>query len=322
MASREPSILIAESNRFAPQAAAMLEALGPVRFSQLGRGALIDQIAKAEVLWIRLGNYIDGEILRAAPNLRVIVSPTTGLNHIDLAEAETRGIRILSLRGEIDFLKEVRATAELTIGLMLALLRHIPEAARHVREGGWDRDLFAGNELYGKTVGVIGYGRLGRIVASLLLAFGCKVLAADPSTRKEDLAPGVILLSQEELLSQGDLVTIHVNLNEKNRGFFGAKAIRRMKAGGWLINTSRGELIDEQALLTALETGRISGAALDVLQNEHMLLDHPNPLVAYATKHTNLIITPHIGGCTVESMQKTEVFMAEKLQRLLQAEVA
>jgi D-3-phosphoglycerate dehydrogenase len=321
MASREPSILVAESNGFAPQAAAMLEALGPVRFSQSGRGALIDQIANVDVLWIRLGNYIDGEILRAAPNLRVIVSPTTGLNHIDLAEAEARGIRILSLKGEIDFLKEVRATAELTIGLMLALLRHIPEATQHVQAGGWDRDLFRGSELYGKTVGVIGYGRLGRIVASLLVAFGCRVPAADPSARKRDLAPGVTLLSLDELLSKADLVTIHVNLVEKNRGFFGAEAIGQMKAGGWLINTSRGELIDEQALLTALETGRLSGAALDVLQDEHTLLDRPNPLISYAAEHPNLIITPHIGGCTVESMEKTEVFMAEKLQRLLQAEV-
>jgi D-3-phosphoglycerate dehydrogenase len=322
MASSEPSILVAESDSFAPQAAAMLEAFGSVQFSQLGRRDLINQIGNVEVLWIRLGNYIDGEVLGAAPNLRVIVSPTTGLNHIDLAAAQARGIRVLSLRGEVDFLKEVRATAELAIGLMLALLRHIPEATQHVQVGGWDRNLFRGNELYGKTVGVIGYGRLGRIVASLLLAFGCKVVAADPGARKGDAAPGVTLLSQEQLLSKADLVTIHVNLKATNRGFFGAEAIRRMKAGGWLINTSRGELIDEQALLTALETGRISGAAVDVLQDEHMLLDHPNPLVSYAAKHPNLIITPHIGGCTVESMQKTEVFMAEKLQRLLQAEVA
>ena len=135
MASSEPSILVAESDRFAPQAAAMLEALGPVRFAQLGRRALINDIADVEVLWIRLGNYIDQEILGAALALRVIVSPTTGLNHIDLAEAEARGIRVLSLRGEIDFLKEVRATAELTIGLMLAVLRHIPEAVSTSRPG-------------------------------------------------------------------------------------------------------------------------------------------------------------------------------------------
>ena len=321
MASSEPRILVAESDRFTPQAAAMLEALGPVRFAQLGRRALINDIADVEVLWTRLGNYVDGEILDAAPALRLIVSPTTGLNHIDLAEAEARGVRILSLRGETDFLKEVRATAELTIGLMLAVLRHIPGATRHVQAGGWDRDLFRGNELYGKTVGVIGYGRLGRIVASLLLAFGCKVLASDPRARREDLALDVTFVSQEELLRRADLVTIHVNLNVRNRGFFGAEAIRQMKAGSWLINTSRGELIDEVALLKALESGRLSGAAMDVLQDEHTLLDHPNPLVSFAAEHPNLIITPHIGGCTVESIQKTEVFMAEKLQRFLQAEV-
>ena len=313
-------IAITEPARMSSEAIGLLRQCGDLRL--LDESALHDVLEEADVVWVRLKHLVDSKFMSAAPHLRVIVTPTTGLNHIDLDAAERRGIRILSLKGEIDFLKEVRATAELTIGLMLALLRQIPEAARHVREGGWERDLFRGNELYGKTVGVIGYGRLGRIVASLLLAFGCKVLAADPGARKEDLAPGVTLLSQEELLPRADLVTIHVNLKQENRGFFGAEAIRQMKAGGWLINTSRGELIDEQALLTALETGRLSGAAVDVLQDEHRLLDHSNPLVSYAAKHPNLIITPHIGGCTVESMQKTEVFMAEKLQRLLKAEVA
>ena len=187
MASSEPSILVAESDSFAPKAAAMLEALGPVQYSQLGRRALINQIASAEVLWIRLGNYIDGEILGAAPNLRVIVSPTTGLNHIDLAEAEARGIRILSLRGETDFLKEVRATAELTIALMLTALRHIPEATRHVQAGGWDRDLFRGNELYGKTVGVIGYGRSGRLLRPCFWLSAARCSPPTPALTKRTL---------------------------------------------------------------------------------------------------------------------------------------
>ena len=203
MATSEPTILVAESVRFAKQAATLLHELGSVRFAQLGRRPLIEQIAGVEILWIRLGNHVDREILSAAPNLRLIVSPTTGLNHIDLSEAEARGIRVLSLRGETNFLKELHATAELTVGLMLAVLRHIPAAVQHVQAAGWDRDLFCGNELFGKTVGVVGYGRLGRLVASLARAFGCSVLAADPIVRADDVAPDVTLLSQEALLAPG-----------------------------------------------------------------------------------------------------------------------
>lgn len=303
-----------------PIALTLLRKCGDVRLAGIERAHLED-LEEADVVWVRLKRRIDAELMSGSPRLRVIVTPTTGLNHIDLDEADRRGIRILSLRGEIDFLKEVRATAELTVALMLAVLRHLPGACQHVNAGGWDRDVFRGNELYGKTVGVIGYGRLGRIVASLLLAFGCKVLATDPRVRREHFATKVTPAPQEQLLSEADLVTIHVNLNEETRGFFGAEAISQMKVGSWLINTSRGELIDERALLTALEAGRLSGAGVDVLQDEHLLDERSNPLVSYAAKHSNLIITPHIGGCTVESMEKTEVFMAEKLRRLLQAEI-
>jgi D-3-phosphoglycerate dehydrogenase len=258
--------------------------------------------------------------MAAAPHLTTIVTPTTGLNHIDLEEADRRGIRILSLRGEAEFLRDVRATAEHTLALMLALLRHVPTALTHVREGGWNRDRFKGRELHKKTVGVVGYGRLGRIVAHYLRAFDTHVLITDPNLKTEAIEPGLTLVSLPQLLHASDLVTLHVNLCDATWRFFGQEQFAAMKRDAWFINTARGELVDESALLAALRMGQLAGAALDVLCEECSDGMEKHPLVAYAREHDNLIITPHIGGCTSESLEKTECFLAERLLSLIERE--
>ena len=265
------------------------------------------------MLWVRLRHRIDSQIMAAAPRLKVIVTPTTGLNHIDLEDTRRRGIEVLSLRGENEFLADVRATAEHTIALILSLLRHVPAAMAHVKCGAWNRDQFKGSELYGKTIGVIGYGRLGRIVAHYLRAFDGRVLATDPDLNGAPVAPDVKLVSMTQLLQEADLVTLHTNLCEKTLGLFGQAEFSTMKRGAWFINTSRGELVDENALLAALRSKQLAGAALDVLCEEHSDGMGSNPLVVYAREHDNLVITPHIGGCTTESMEKTELFLAKKL---------
>jgi D-3-phosphoglycerate dehydrogenase / 2-oxoglutarate reductase len=306
-------ILVAESSGFSRRAVEVLQQIGDLTLADLDRRGLLAAIPRAEVLWVRLRHQIDVDVMDRAPRLKFIVSPTTGLNHIDLEEGKRRGIRILSLRGEVDFLKDVRATAELTVTLTLALLRHLPAAASHVLNGGWNRDLFKGRELYGKTVGVVGYGRLGRIVARYLNVFDTNILTADPAVDIESVEPGVTLVPFTQLLQKADLVTLHVNLCDDTYGFFGQEQFETMKKGAWFVNTSRGELIDETALLNSLQSGQLSGAALDVLCKENFdgIKDHP--LVVYAHEHNNLIITPHIGGCTVESIEKTELFLAQKL---------
>jgi D-3-phosphoglycerate dehydrogenase len=266
-----------------------------------------------DVLWIRLRHQIDAELLNRATRLKTIVSPTTGLDHIDLAETQRRGIQILSLRGESDFLRDVRATAEHTIALVLSLLRHIPEACAHAKYGHWTRDLFRGYELHGKTAGIVGYGRLGRIVARYLRAFGTKVLVTDPKLRTDQAEAGITPTSLLRLLHESDLVTLHVNLCGETTGFFGRKQFAAMKPGAWFINTSRGELVDESALLDALSTGQLAGAAVDVLCGERSAGMAEHPLIVYSREHTNLLVTPHIGGCTAESMEKTENFLAQRL---------
>ncbi len=314
-----PNILVTESQGFSPEAAVLLEQLGPVVWGDLDRPALLAAVAPAEILWIRLRHRIDAEVLAAAPRLTTVVTPTTGLNHIDLEATAQRGIRVLSLRDEKAFLREVRATAEHTLMLMLALLRQAHAAITHVHHGGWDRDLFRGHELHQKTIGVVGYGRLGRIVARYVHAFDAHVLAADPHVMPHDVAPEVTLVPLEELLPAADIVTLHVNLDPATVGVFGRAQFAAMKRGAWFVNTSRGELVDEVVLLEALQQGHLAGAALDVLGDEKATGMAEHPLVAYARRHPNLIITPHIGGGTVESMAKTEYVLARRLTDLLTA---
>ena len=314
-----PNILVTESQGFSPEAAALLEQLGPVMWGDMDRPTLLAAVAPAEILWIRLRHRIDAEVLAAAPHLTTIVTPTTGLNHIDLEATAQRGIRVLSLRDERAFLRNVRATAEHTLMLMLALLRQAHTAIAHVHNGGWNRDLFRGHELHQKTVGVVGYGRLGRIVARYVYAFDARVLVTDPYVTLSEVAPEVTLVPLEALLPVADIVTLHVNLDPATVGFFGWAQFAAMKRGAWFINTSRGELIDEEALLDALQQGHLAGAALDVLGDEKATGMAEHPLVAYAGVHPNLIITPHIGGGTVESMAKTECVLAKHLTALLTA---
>ena len=306
-------ILISESGGFSTVAAAQLRQAGELILADLDHQALLASLRDIDVLWVRLRHRIDAEVLANAPRLKIIVTATTGLNHIDLEEAVRRGIQVLSLRGESAFLQDVRGTAEHTVALTLALLRRLPQAVAHVLDGEWNRDLFKGHELYQKTVGIIGYGRLGRVVARYLKGFDTHVLVSD---RNIDIVPvegGAELVSLTRLLQESDLVTLHVDLNSETRTFFGAAQFAVMKHGACLINTSRGEVIEESALLQALQSGRLGGAALDVLCNERSDGMEDHPLVAYAREHDNLIITPHIGGCTFESMEKTEVFLAQKL---------
>lgn len=302
-------ILVAESRGFSARAAEVLGRAGELVLSDLHRPELLGAVFDVDVLWVRLRNRIDAEIMGAAPRLRTIVTATTGLDRIDLDEAARRGIHVLSLRGETEFLRDVRATAEHTIALMLALLRGLPAAVSHVKDGGWDRDRFRGGELHGATIGIVGYGRLGRIVARYLQAFDARVLAADP---EPDANPDgtVTFLPLEELLGRSEIVTLHVNLTEESRGFFNARAFEAMKEGSWLVNTSRGELIDEGALLGALRSGRLGGVGLDTYWDEPW--DPDDPLFS----DPRVFALPHLGGSTREAFARVTEIIVGNVRRL------
>ncbi len=308
-------ILNVEPQGYSPEARKILDTLGEVTEKPLDRDGLLESVAECEVLIARFGHRLDKELFAAASGLRVLVSATTGLDHIDLEAAVERGVEVLSLKGETKFLETVTATAELAWGLLLALLRHIPEAADSVKNGGWDRDAFRGNDLRGRRLGVLGIGRLGCLVAEYGRAFGMSVAAYDPYA--SDWPMGVELRSAaEDLMEDAQVLSIHVPLNDETRGLIDGEMLARLPEGAIFINTSRGAVVDEAALLAALDSGHLAGAGLDVVADE--LSGGPSDdLLVYSRDHANLIITPHMGGATIESMEKAEIFMANKLAQFI-----
>lgn len=306
-------ILNAESENYSDDAAQVLRQIGHVDLEDLTRTQLLDRIKQYDALIVRLGFQVDQDIMDAAPQLKVIVSATTGVDHLDLAYAQQRGITVLTLRGEVDFLRTIPATVEHTLGLMLGLIRRIPWAYASVQRGEWTRDAFKGHDLAGRQLGIIGLGRIGEKVAQIADAFGMTVYAYDPYRevfprfvqRKATLAA---------LLAEANILSIHVPLNVETTRFIDADAFNHLPPHAYVVNTARGDILAESALLDALTSGRIAGAALDVIPGERNLAErHNSRLIAYARQHDNLLITPHIGGATIESMAMTEVFMAKKL---------
>lgn len=311
-----PRIFIAEPDAFEPEAEARLARHAEVVSERAGPERLAEAFGEFDAVWIRLGFRVDEQMIGASPRCRVLACPATGLDHIDLEACAARGIRVVSLKGEVDFLRQVRATAEHTVALALALMRRLPHAAHSVLDGTWDRDLFRGHELHEKTIGLVGLGRLGTVVAQMLSGFDVTVLGYDVRTDfPDELASRVSTLG--ELMERADLVSLHVSYDESTRHLVGAAELGRMRSSAFLINTSRGGILDEAALLQALERGQIAGAALDVLEGEPHLDLESHPLVQYARTHDNLIIVPHIGGNTWESTRKTELFIADKVLEVL-----
>lgn len=305
-------ILNVEPDRYDAQARAKLETVAHVDKRALDRQDLIDELPGYHALITRLGHQIDHEVLEAGEDLEAVATATTGLDHIDTEAAKDFGIEVLSLRGQSEFLRTIRATPEHTWGLLLALCRRIPQAHTHAVEGGWDRDRFRGTELYRKTLGILGLGRAGRQVARYAQSFDMDVIAHDPY--QDTWLDGVDRASSlQGLLAQSDMLSLHVPLNDETRGLIDAEALSTLPDDARLVNTSRGPIIDEDALLEALETGQIAGAALDVVAHERDPEERATGLTTYAAEHTDLILTPHIAGATDESMARTERFIADAL---------
>lgn len=306
-------ILNLEPEGYSDKAKEILAQAGELCERRCTRVELKEVIKDAEVVIVRFGHRLDAEILNHATRLKVIATAATGLDHIDLPEAKRRGIEVISLKGEQAFLESIYATAELTWGLLLSLVRQIPAAAASVRQGEWERDRFGGHELHGRTLGVVGLGRIGRKIAHYGLSFGMTLVGFDPYVTTWPV--GVRRVQKlSDLLVVSDVLSIHVPLNEETKAMVGAKELAQLPPGAFLINTSRGDVLDEHALVVALKTQHLQGAACDVLSGEH----HPgflkqSPLALYAAQHDNLIITAHIGGVTKESWEKTEIFIAQKI---------
>lgn len=290
----------------------VLESFARVDVLAPSQEELVELLPKYEILVPRLSHEVRESMIASCQALRLIGTPSTGSDHIAVDAAASQGVPTVTLKQDPAFLASLPATAELAWLLLLACFRRLREATAQTRDGGWDAQAVRGNELMGQTLGIVGYGRLGKMMGRFARAFRMNVLATDPGTTIEDC--GVQQVSLDELLAASDAITMHVHLDESTRGLIGPDAFTRMKPGVVLVNTSRGGVLDETALLRALEHGRVAAAGLDVIQGERDPDRRDRPLLRYAVEHPNLIVTPHIGGCTVESQSKAFLRFAELLR--------
>jgi D-3-phosphoglycerate dehydrogenase len=318
-----PWVLHAEPERYGDEERAVIEAVASVDYGSFDDADTF-RVALArrayDAVFVRVGLGVGAPELAACPTLRWVVTPTTGLDHLDLDLLGARGVTVVSLRGEGALLRTVHATAEHTWGLLLALVRHTCPAFSAVRAGRWERDRLLGTELHGRTLGVLGHGRLGRMVARYGLAFGMPVVAHDTDPAAFEDAPGVEPVDLDELLDRADVLTLHLPLDSTTVGYLSAERLARLRPGAWLVNTARGELVDEPALLAALADGRLAGAAVDVVADDSTWADtvpRDQALIAYARTHDNLLVTPHIGGYACDSVRSTRRFVADRFAEIL-----
>lgn len=275
------------------------------------REEMLRRIGDADGMLCHLHDRIDAELIAAAPRLRAIAIYAVGHNNVDLAAAGERGIVVTNTPGVL-----TEATADLTWALLLAAARRIPEGDRFMRAGrfeGWGPNLFLGADVFGRTIGIVGMGSIGSAVAKRARGFGMTVLYHNrtASPREEEL--GARLVSLNELLERADFVCLHVPLTVETRHLIGAEQLARMKRTAILVNVARGAVVDEEALVRALEDGRIAGAALDVYEHEPEV--HPRLL-----ELENVVLAPHLGSATVGTRERMALMAAADLLAALRGQ--
>ncbi len=273
----------------------------------LREAELGERIRECEAVIVRSVPRITATVLAAAKRLKVIGRAGIGVDNIDVEAATERGVVVLNT-------PDANATtaAELTLAHILSLSRHLPQADRSVRAGEWKRAQFMGTELSGKTIGIIGYGTIGRLVASRCLGLKMRVVAYDPFVTREVIAEGgVEPLELEELLKTSDYVSLHCPLTDKTRGLINRERLSAMKSGSRLINCARGGLVDETALLEAIRSGHLAGVALDVYEQEP-------PIGSPLLNEERIVFTPHLGASTEEAQVAVGVAIARQIAAFLE----
>lgn len=281
-----------------------------VTFSELSPEELVGEIEKYDALVVRSRTKVTKEIVENGKNLKVIGRAGVGVDNIDVGEATKRKIIVVNAPAS-----STVAVAELTLAHMLSLARSITKADKSMKEGKWEKKSLMGIELNGKTLGLIGLGRIGSEVAKRARAFGMKCLTYDPYLTKEKRQEfGVELVGIDTLLREADFITIHAALTKETKGLVGAKELAKMKPSAFLINCARGGIVDEKALYNVLKDKKIAGCALDVFEKEP--LEKENPLL----KLDNIVFTPHIGANTKEAQIRAGITVAEQVLKALRSE--
>src|SRR5215831_16417678 len=269
---------------------------------RLAEAELLPIVSDAVALVVRSETKVTRKVIEAAPNLRVVGRAGVGVDNVDVDAATERGVVVMNTPGG-----NTISTAELTFAMILSLARKVPQAHASMAAGKWDRKQFQGAELAGKTLGVLGLGRIGSEVARRAMAFGMKVLAYDPFlTEARARALGIELAADlDAVYRDADFITVHMPVTEQTRGMLNAAAFARMKPKVCIINCARGEIIVETDLLAALDSGKVAAAAIDVFATEPLPAEHP------FRKHTAITLTPHLGASTHEAQEKCGVEVAE-----------
>jgi len=268
---------------------------------------IMRRVADADGMVSLLTDPIDADVISAAKKLKIIAQYAVGYNNIDLAAAAQRGIIVTNTPEAL-----TQTTADLVFALLVSVARRIPEADRYVRDGkwkvAWAPELMLGQDVHGKTLGIVGFGRIGKQLAYRASGFKMRILYCDTKNDGEvEKELGATRVELEELLKESDFVSLNVPLNERTRGMIGAKQLAMMKPTAYLINTSRGSVVDEKALADALRDGKIAGAALDVFDREPLPTDSP------FLKLNNAVLVPHIGSATLETRERMAAMVAENL---------
>jgi D-3-phosphoglycerate dehydrogenase / 2-oxoglutarate reductase len=305
----KPVVLIAEE--LSP---ATVEALGPDFEIRTCNGAdradLLAAVADVDALLVRSATTVDAEVLAAASRLRVVARAGVGLDNIDVRQATQSGVMVVNAPTS-----NIVSAAELAVGLLIAAARHIAPASTALRSGEWKRSKYTGVELYEKTVGIVGLGRIGVLVAQRLSAFGMRVVAYDPYVQAGRAAQlGVRLVGLEELLELSDFVSIHLPKTSETVGLIGDEQLARCRPNAIVVNAARGGIVDEHALYAAIKEGRIGGAAVDVFATEPCT---DSPLFEL----DNVVVTPHLGASTHEAQEKAGVAVARSVRLALSGEL-
>jgi D-3-phosphoglycerate dehydrogenase len=305
----KPVVLIAEE--LSP---ATIEALGPdfeVRnVDGADRAALLPAIADVDAILVRSATKVDAEALAAAKNLKVVARAGVGLDNVDVDAATQAGVMVVNAPTS-----NIVSAAELAVALLLASARNISPAHAALRDGQWKRSKYSGVELADKTVGVVGLGRIGLLVAQRLSAFGVELIAYDPFVQPARAAQlGVRMVELDELLEISDFITVHLPKNKDTLGLIGAEALTKVKPTVHIVNAARGGIVDEQALFDALTEGRVAGAGLDVYSTEPCT---DSPLFGL----DNVVATPHLGASTDEAQEKAGIAVAKSVRQALAGEL-
>ncbi|HKV71660.1 MAG TPA: hydroxyacid dehydrogenase [Gemmatimonadales bacterium] len=264
-------------------------------------------LTTATALIVRSETKVTADMIARAPNLKVVARAGIGVDTIDVAAATKRGIAVMNAPGA-----NTVSAAEHAIALLLSLLRHIPDAAESMKHGGWDRKRFEGSELRGKTLGVVGLGRIGGYVAQLAHAFGMTIIAYDPFVAPQRAVElQARLLPIEQLLAEADIITLHVALTDETRHLLNAQRLKLMKPTAFLVNTARGELVDELALVAAVKEKRIAGAAIDVFAEEPLPKDSP------LRGLDRVLLTPHLAASTSEAQKRVAIEICTAVREAL-----